>query len=536
VFLVAGSFFLVAMLKLAGNTIRERRWPTTPATILSTSFATNGGEEHPYRFVVRYRYQVGGGEHVGTTYRHGYEGSEDFRPVQRLLLRYPPGAAVSCRVNPEDPADAVLEARSPWLVLLVLFPLPFIALGLAVLVSTLRTWIGRKEIEPLAPTVSSRKPRRAPAVLGAILIAAGFGATVALLPWALGPIRARGWRPVRATVLSSTVRRHESTDSDGRTSVTYKLDILYRYQFGGRTYHSNRYGFVGGSSSGYYGKRDIARRYRPGSRVTAWVDPSDPSRAVLDRSYSALHLVALLPLILLAAGVAVFRKWSKAGETPASRAPGLPAIEEAAGPYRRLEPGRGRLTRVGALLFFCLFWNGIVSVFLVDVVQGFRHGHPPWFEAVFLVPFVFVGLFTMGLVVHSVLALANPRATVTLLTPQARLGSPFRITWRVEGRVERVRRLTIALEGREKATYRRGTDTHTDTRTFRTLSLAELRIPSQMRAGEAEVTIPEDTMHTFRGQSNQILWHLTVRGDVPHWPDVDDEWEVEVLPLPVGEV
>ena len=54
-----------------------------------------------------------------------------------------------------------------------------------------------------------------------------------------------------------------------------------------------------------------------------------------------------------------------------------------------------------------------------------------------------------------------------------------------------------------------------------------------MRAGEAAVEIPEDTMHTFRGQSNQILWHLTVKGDIPRWPDVDDEWEIEVLPLPV---
>ncbi|HHQ47942.1 MAG TPA: hypothetical protein ENK19_03560 [Acidobacteria bacterium] len=174
-----------------------------------------------------------------------------------------------------------------------------------------------------------------------------------------------------------------------------------------------------------------------------------------------------------------------------------------------------------------------MSIFLVEVVQGFRHGHPNWFLTVFLIPFVLVGLIVAGAVVYFLLALANPKTTVTLLTPSPRLGSTLRIAWRTTGRVERLRALTITFEGQEKATYRRGTDVHTDTSTFRTLKLAELHVPTEMRSGEAEVEIPEDTMHTFRGQSNQILWHLTVKGDIPRWPDVDDEWEIEVLPLPV---
>jgi len=531
-FLGAGLFFLVMMLRLAGDTVAEQRWPKVPATIVSSSHGAGGGEEHPYRFLVRYRYRFGGRWLTSSTYQNGYVGTDDFEPVQRLLLRYPPGAHVTCRVNPRNPADAVLRPRSPWMVLLVLFPLPFIAIGLAVLVGALRNTKAAAGSEPLGSDTPTR-PGRGPVVLGAIFLIAGLGGMAAMLPWMLGPIRARTWTPVRARVISSGLRRHTSTDSDGHTSTTWKLDILYEYRFRGHTYRSNRYGFVGGSSSGYYGKRDMARRHPAGSRVTAWVNPSDPARAVIERGYTLSHLIFLVPLLFAGVGLLLLRKGRRARKV--SRAPGLPAVDEAAGPLR-LEPGAVRAKKLGAFLFFCLFWNGIVSVFVWQVVQGFRHGHPPWFLTVFLVPFVLVGLVLVGVVIHSLLALANPRITVTVLASRLRLGDSVRIAWSASGRVERLRRLRMVLEGQEKATYRRGTDVHTDTRTFRTIPIAELHESSGMRNGEAEIAIPADTMHTFKGQSNQILWHLKLEGDIPRWPDVSDEWELEILPLATGEV
>ncbi len=529
VFLAADLFFLLVTLKLAGEVLEERGWPEVPATIVSSSFDMEGGEEHPYRFQVRYRYRAGDGEHEGTVFQRGYSGSEDFRPVQLLLLRYPPGGSTTCRVNPDNPAQAVLRPRSRWHLLLVLAPLAFIAIGLAVLVSALRRRRSREAADPLRPTVGSGTRKRVQRVAGVVLILAGAGVTAALLPWMLGPIRARGWHRVPAEVVSSKVRRHESTDSDGHTSVTWKLDILYRYEIGGVTYHSNRYGFVGGSSSGSYGKRDIARRYPPGSRIRVWVDPSDPTRAVIQRGYGAAHLLGLVPLALLGLGIVLLRSGRRASRSTAA---GLPVPEAQEGSFQVFEPGLRRVGKVGTFLFFCLFWNGIVSVFLWQVVQGFRHGHPSWFQAVFLTPFVLVGLVFVGLVIHSLLALANPRTTLTLLTVPVRLGAPLRIAWRTQGRVSRLRRMSIVLEGIERATYRRGTKTHTDTSTFRTLTLAQPEVASQMRTGEAEVEIPEDTMHTFRGQSNQILWKLKIQGEIPRWPDVADEWEIEILPLP----
>ena len=50
---------------------------------------------------------------------------------------------------------------------------------------------------------------------------------------------------------------------------------------------------------------------------------------------------------------------------------------------------------VGAFLGslgICLFWNGIVSVFVIKIVMDWRGGVGNWFETLFLIPFVLIGL------------------------------------------------------------------------------------------------------------------------------------------------
>jgi hypothetical protein len=49
------------------------------------------------------------------------------------------------------------------------------------------------------------------------------------------------------------------------------------------------------------------------------------------------------------------------------------------------------------------------------------------------------------------------------------------------------------------------------------------------------VTVPEFTAPTFQGSSNKIEWQLKVRGEIPRWPDVNEEFDVFVLPLPVDQ-
>jgi hypothetical protein len=54
--------------------------------------------------------------------------------------------------------------------------------------------------------------------------------------------------------------------------------------------------------------------------------------------------------------------------------------------------------------------------------------------------------------------------------------------------------------------------------------------PVPPNGGSARVTIPERTMHSFAAPHNKIVWVLRVLGDIPSWPDSEDEFVVTVAP------
>ncbi len=524
-FLVLGLLFLVSAGREFRKGLEIRGWPEVPCRILSSRARLDGPDERPYRFEVTYRYRAAGGTFPGDAVSPAYAGSSDYRPVQRLLLRYPPGARTTCRVNPDDPSEAYLEPPAPTFTLVMAIPLLFVLVGATVLAGT---W--RKRRSPGAPEALGRASpggKRLLLAVGGVFLAAGLGTGAAMLPWMTGPLRARGWTPVQARVVSAAVRRHEGEDT-----VTWSLDILYEYPFGGRTYRSNRWGWVKGSSSGLSGKREVVRRHPPGSTLTVWVDPRDPTMAVAVPGYTLRHLLFLIPVVLTGLGVLLLLASRRAAAAAGPEA--VPEVhrEATSGPLV-LAPGRGRFKQLAGLLFITLFWNGIVGVFAREMIQGFRRGHPDWFLTVFLIPFVLVGLFLVGAFVHGLLGLANPSTTLRVTPATPRLGDELRVSWSTRGRVGRLARLQIVLEGSESATYRRGTDTHTDTRVFARLPVADLREPYRMESGEASLRIPAETMHSFDGGSNKVTWRLKVKGEIPRWPDVDDAWEIAVAPMPV---
>lgn len=349
--------------------------------------------------------------------------------------------------------------------------------------------------------------------------------------------QARSWDAKDCEVLSSQVQSHSSDDG-----YTYSIDIEYRYEVDGRTYTSDRYHFMGGSSSGYEGKAEVVERHPPGAVVTCYVDPDDPTQAVLNRSFSWVYLFGLFPLLFLAAGVGGFYLWLGTRESSKPSAPSPPSTLEPGfreapeiGP-KVLEPSMGPVGKVVGMLFIALFWNGIVSVFVVIVIQAWREGGG--FETgcltLFLVPFVLIGLGLIVGVFSSILALANPRPRLVLDPASPRLGdSATLLRWEFTGAVRRMRKLELSLVGKEEARYRRGTNTHTDHHTFYAETVYETVQTMNMRQGSVSVTIPGDQMHSFEASNNEIQWTLTVRGDIARWPDVSEDFPIRIRPAEV---
>ena len=49
--------------------------------------------------------------------------------------------------------------------------------------------------------------------------------------------------------------------------------------------------------------------------------------------------------------------------------------------------------------------------------------------------------------------------------------------------------------------------------------------------GAAELTIPSETMHSFEGDANKIIWEIKVEGEIARWPDVGENFPITIRPI-----
>lgn len=532
VFFLMGAGFAVAILVAAYQEAAVWVWPEVECTILSAGVEETGDDRDPYRPTVAYSYTVDGRTFEGHTLTRADATTSSYDTARGPSDRYPVGAQTACRVNPDDPSESVLERRPPWIVFVVLLPLIFVAVGAGGIIFIWRKspaigGVGRLRSISERARGGRNLGRRVELGVGLIFVAVGGVVSVFLLVLpAVRLVSALDWVETPATITASTLRSWSSDDG-----TSYAADILYEYDAGGRSWLSNRRSFFPMGSSGYEGAHATVERYPAGSSTTCHVDPDDPSRSVLENGFRPAYLIGLFPLIFLFVGLGVTAHALRA------RPPGTPATTartqqpEHEGVERVLEPAAGPLAKIAGMLIVALFWNGIVSVFVWQAVQGFLHGSPEWFLTVFLIPFVLIGLALIGGIFYTVLAAFNPRPRLTISPAAPRLGTAMRVDWTFAGAVSRIERLRIVLEGSEKATYRRGTDTHTDREVFASFELIETSAEWEISRGTTEIAIPEDTMHSFASANNAVEWSLSVHGDIPHWPDVMESYDIEVRPL-----
>ena len=380
----------------------------------------------------------------------------------------------------------------------------------------------------------------------AVFLVAGLGFLLVFLLPAIQAAKARSWPAVECEVLESSVAGHSGSDG-----TTYSIEVRYRYTWDGVEYVGDRYEFLGGSSSGRASKQEVVDGLPAGTTTTCWVDPREPSSAVMHRGLSWVYLFALLPLVFVAVGgggmvwaLTAGRTAARSGTVASARsspegAPAATAFREvdawstplaAAGPVE-LEEKLSPVGKLVATTVIAVFWNGIVAVFVWQLWQGWRAGGGiDGCLAAFLVPFVLVGLLLLVGVPYQLLALANPRPRLTLSRAGVPLGGSAQLDWRFRGSAGRLGSLRIVLEGAEQARYRRGTTTHTDTEVFARIPVVDRGAGAPLATGGATIEVPEDTMHSFEGDNNKIVWTLKVHGSIAFWPDVSAEFPFVVTP------
>lgn len=223
--------------------------------------------------------------------------------------------------------------------------------------------------------------------------------------------RARDWEPAEAVVQKAWLESDEGGECD-----SYQVAAEFTYTYHGRRHQGTRHSFVHNSTNmGVNGMRDTVRQLPRGKRVTCWVNPANPTEAVLDRSLPVEAVVGVffsLPFLAVGGvglGIPAL-PWLRRRLQRQRLEQLLPLVHSGRLPHwlpdlfqehDATKEDRAalviaqdeRVTAVLALLFFNLFWNGIVAVFVCVAVISFASGETAVavLLSLFLTPFIVIG-------------------------------------------------------------------------------------------------------------------------------------------------
>ena len=513
--------------------IATRGWDQVPCAIVTSAIRiTDDG----YALDVAFRYAAGGEERRGATLRRGYHGSDNYADAAALLARYPEGADATCRVDRADSLAAVLELNGWSELWAIPFCLTFAAFGG---VGLYGAWRWTDAPPPDGPVADGAELAGRGGVVFLIVCAVFFTIGAVAFGWGFLPAllevyAARDWPAVPATVLNSRLQTHAGS---GDSADTYRVDILYEYAFAGRTWRSARYQFHGGSTNvGVDEKRALVRRLRPGSETLAYVNPADPAEAVLERGLTWDYAFVAIPLAFMLFGLGIgsvlLVGWRRKQAPPLAASqrnlakPQAVQIAEGEG-LARVRTSQPKGCGFAFLIAFTVIWNLIVwKTWPFNFPGGFH-----WFSLVawaFHLPFLLVGVGLIGLTAWVGLTLLNPTVEATIDPPEVSPGGTFTVSWTLEGRYDRVRRLTLSLEGAEETESGIGDDKSIDRKTFHEEECFATTRADQIERGTAEVTVPADAVPSVGGRRHRIVWKIRLRGEIPQWPDVDEAFQVRV--------
>ncbi len=176
-------------------------------------------------------------------------------------------------------------------------------------------------------------PTRSPAVqnLGCVMAFLGLFAAAGAAGVVVELERLATWRPVPAVVLES----HIDAVRGSKGGTSYRPVVTYTYRVEGTGYTSGSVTIIPESRSWKWAS-GISQRFRPGERVTAYVDPGNPSKAYLVNAFSGTPLVFVIIPLVFAAIVSASVRWQRRQTSIASAAavpiipPRLPSQSRAA--------------------------------------------------------------------------------------------------------------------------------------------------------------------------------------------------------------
>lgn len=361
---------------------------------------------------------------------------------------------------------------------------------------------------------------------------------------------------VTGTCEITSAELHTSSDSDGTTyRPEFEFDVIVpndpRNRGDEGRYHAKGYDGADVSSSGYESNNAIVKSFVVGRTYPCFYDPANPSKAVLKKpsAWNLLWLLFPFPFV----GVGLFGTWwvirsrlgasaklspeqkafkeKSAAQNPFDFGMGTavaPPIKTAQGMRLAYKLAQDQTERMAALGLGCfgLVWTTITGCVWISMLGN------DWVGTIFLGIFVLIGLLMIGAAVWQAMIGWGVGETVVEVSEwQPGPGSQVEVSVAQLGHMS-MNELSVWLVCEEKATYRQGTNTRTDTERIHEEMLAtksnlviagtgaeELRVVSR---------IPATAMHSMKVAHNEIRWFVEVRGDIQRWPDFKRAYPIRV--------
>lgn len=368
---------------------------------------------------------------------------------------------------------------------------------------------------------------------------AGFGTYMAIVLlktlWLFAAVQQ--WQPVPAEILEVELQSHR-----GSKSTSYETTVRYQYEFAGQSYVGERVGLEsGGDNVGdwqeqIYGELRACRD--AGQPFRAYVDPADPSRALLYRElrWGLAGLQAIFVLVfggvgygLIVAGFIGKKRLQRDAELKA-RHPDQPWRQRedwAAGEVR----SNARPTMFFSLIF-ATFWNLISLPLLFLLPEEILRKGNRLAALGLLFPLVGAGLLVWA--VRSVIRVrkfGNPSLQLQTL--------PATVGQRLSGVVHTGKLLrpeqgfTLTLDGVNRRTTGSGRNRSTSEQIVhqesRPVRPEELGRDASGTTIPVRFAIPGDAPPTDDSDpDNRILWRLTVTAELPG-VDYASSFEVPVF-------
>jgi hypothetical protein len=305
--------------------------------------------------------------------------------------------------------------------------------------------------------------------------------------------------------------------------------------------------------------RGIILQYKIGNEYTCWYDPSSLKDVVLIQGNPWRGLFLIVPLIFISGCVWVFYKiythhekspeintlertnqdetLAKSLVVDMQRYPYVSRIDTKLAHHLKysipMDPPESR-EELQFLFFFCLFWNGILSFLVCSMIVNWKNEDWPILWLLFLLPFVAAGIFVAYILITKLLIKFGVNPTeIEIAEHPWYPGGKFKAWFSQSGNLS-FRKLAVELICEERASYTRGTDIRTETKVvYRQILFqrGDFRITTVTALEEELICeIPNNMMHSFKANCNEIQWKLFVKGILVLWPKFERSYPVIVYP------